>query len=590
MASLFAHTAIPWVTRRLLPEEDVTRRLTVAAIVCSIWPDVDLVTLAWEVRPGEPLGHRGLTHSLLVAAAVSFAVSWLFFRGNRWILAFLFAVSASHGLLDAATPGETGVALLAPLTNHRFAFPFKIVPACPMGVDEYLGPMGLLTFANELLFIVLPLAIVVTLIVDPDRRRRTALVGIACCALAITLRTTWPLYFAPRMPRRITTATGVDGIAHDDLPGQRLVTRLDELRALGLFDRTLEPSIPAWSSSFFPAWFGGEAGRWMDGTPTLFWRTVVGYIPPTAQQARAASGDALFRYSPTEKVDIALGHLDFPATHDALLSSHNAHPKPRYWYGRCNGVAAAAVNVPEPFRAVDVTSVDGTHVRFHPQDIKALLSVAYYSPARFTIIGDECSTVAFDAGATCSMNPALLVIALLNRLGVAKQSLAVDALPTPVNQYYALASARVRLLGAERPVANAAIDPAFAAEVAGLVDVAIDLALSSTTLAYGRADVREASDASGTTYEHVGVVPVPFAYTATVALSPEGELIGGVWTGDPPDGPDNVVVVSPTPKLTGEGTLPQGPHIPWAFVQRLARVSADPSVPAMIDLSAEHEP
>jgi hypothetical protein len=69
-----------------------------------------------------------------------------------------------------------------------------------------------------------------------------------------------------------------------------------------------------------------------------------------------------------------------------------------------------------------------------------------------------------------------------------------------------------------------------------------------------------------------------------LALSPDGELVGGQWTGDPPDGPDNVVVVSPLPRLTPEGMLPNGTHIPWSVVRDLARISADPNVPATLDL------
>jgi hypothetical protein len=48
-------------------------------------------------------------------------------------------------------------------------------------------------------------------------------------------------------------------IPHDDLPEKKLITRFTDMRALGLFEKDLEPSHPIWSSSFFPAWFGEEA-------------------------------------------------------------------------------------------------------------------------------------------------------------------------------------------------------------------------------------------------------------------------------------------------------------------------------------------
>jgi inner membrane protein len=605
MASLLAHAAIPALLlplvtptiRRVAPGRGLERRLAVVAVVLAIWPDADLASLVFEVRPNEPRGHRGLTHSLIVAAVVSLLAGGALFRALRlgsrpwWlVVAFLFGASASHGLLDAATAGDIGVALFAPITNARFAFPFKLVPSCPMGLDEYLGRFGMLTFANEVLYVVIPLALVVSLLDKAAPRVRLAVIAMAWCASVFALRATFPELFRPTVPRLLrpvgTQAAGrFEDVKHDDLPNGTLVTRLDRLQALGLFDRLLVPNIPAWSSSFFPSWFGAEGGRWMDGAPRLVWRTLFGFSPPSEPDAQAwlvsaASGDAiarkrLFSLSPTEKVDLALGRFDFPATAEALSFTHNAKPKPRYWFGRCNGVAAAATIEPEPFRVVDVIGTSGAHIRFHPNDVKSLLAVAYAQPAKYTLIGDMCTTVAFDPGAACSMNPAVLVVALLNRVGIARESLVIDVIPSIGNQYYALANARVRIVGTQRPPGGEPMDTTLASRTASLVDVAIDLTMSSTTLAYARANVIDTADPTGTRYMHVGVVPVPFAYTATLALDKDGELVGGRWTGNPPDGPDNIVIVEGGPSLDEHGGLAVAKYIPWALVRELARASVD---------------
>ena len=596
MATLVAHAAIPVLTRRLVAvPEHLERRLLVAAVALACWQDADYATLAFEVRPEEMLGHRGLTHGLFVAAALALVVAFAAFRelrGTRafWVVAaFLFVAGASHGVLDALTGGDVGVALLAPLSNARFASPFKLLASCPGGVDEMLGYWGVMTIANELLYVVVPLKLLVDALRFADMRRRLA--GIACVwGIALfTLRTARPEGFRPTAPRPLlpidTKLAGyVKDIPTEGLPDGRLLTRLPDLRARGLFDVRLEPSTRAWSSTFFPKWFGSEGGRWMDATPKLVWRTLFGFSPVDATRARAwlaaaKSGDpaaerALFDLAPTEKLDLALGRFDFPAQSDSLAGSANMHPKPRYWSGLCNGVATASLYQPEPFRVVDVITADGARVRFHPNDVKALLALSYDEPRTMTVIGDVCGRTAFDAGAECSMSPAVFLVAALNRIGIAKTSFLVDALPTIAKQYYAVAAVRFHLRGEPRPMDRTPASPALAGRTASLVDVDMDVVLSSTTLAYARADVL-ASPSDVTRYRRVGLVPVEKKYEATLALDRSGELVGGRWIGSSPDGPDDILIVGGGPTLTESGDLDNAKHVPWWFVQELARASVD---------------
>ncbi len=595
MASLFAHAAVPLITRGAvsLPKH-LERRVIVAAVVLSCWPDLDYVTLAFEVRPNELLGHRGLTHSLIVAAVVSLACAAVAFRslglGSRawWrVAAFLFGAAASHGILDAMTTGDVGVALFAPVENARHMLPLKLIASCPGGLNEYLGYWGLLTITNEVLYVVIPLALVVALVRARTPWKRTAVAAAVWLALVVALRWTMPDSFKPTIPRILmpvdTPQAGeLKDIPHDDLKDHKLVTELAQLRALDLLDKTLVPTEHVWSSSFFPTWFGGEGGRWMDGAPRLTWRTLFGFAAPTEAQGRAwlsaASTDPeaqrrLFGLSPVEKLDLALGRLAFPATAQSLARTHNAKPKPRYWSGRCNGIATASLTEPEPFRVVDVITKDGAHVRFHPNDVKSFLALAYDQPRTMTVVGTVCTTLSFDAPATCSMNPAVLVIAITNRIGLARQSFLVDALPTIAKQYYAVASARAHA-GNPRPVGDAPMDGALAGRVTSVVDADIELTLSSTTLAYARANVLDRTSPDGTRYERVGLVPVVMNYSATLALDSRGELIGGQWTGDVPDGPDDVLIVSGGPTLDGD-KLATADQIPWSFVRELARASVD---------------
>lgn len=589
MASLFTHVAVPLVARRAIEvDEKLERRLGVTAVLVSIWPDLDYATLPFEVRPNDLLGHRGLTHSIFVAIAVGLVASLLFPKTARKTIATLLVVVAlSHPIIDALTAGDLGVALFWPLTRARLSFPFHLVATCPVGLDEWIGYWGLLTIANEALYIVTPLALAVAYRRWPERRKRLAVQAGAWLVALVALRITMPRDFRPTVPR-VIRAGDMSEIPADG----KVVTNFHEMRALGLFDKTLEPQEKTWSSTFFPTWFGGDAGRWMDGAPALAWRTLVGFHAPKEGDARdlaarSAKGDPdaiqkIFRLSPTEKIDIALGHYDFPVTEQALAVTHNRRPRPRYWSGRCNGIASASIAVPEPFRDVDVIAKDGARVRFHPNDVKSLLAVAYDDSQSKAIVGGVCTTIAFDAGAACSIDPAVLMVVIANRIGIAHASFLVDALPTIAKQYYAVASARLHV-DEPRDPQDTPIDPSVRARVAHVAGAEIDLVLSSTTLPLGAGNVQDPTMNDATYYKRVGLVPVPMHYTATIGLDATGDLVGGMWTGNPADGPDDVLIASGGPALTGE-MLSEADRIPWSFVQALARASVEEGATPTIDL------
>jgi len=62
-----------------------------------------------------------------------------------------------------------------------------------------------------------------------------------------------------------------------------------------------------------------------------------------------------------------------------------------------------------------------------------------------------------------------------------------------------------------------------------------------------------------------------------------GELVGGMWTGHPADGPDDVLIASGGPALKGE-MLSEADHIPWSFVRELAEESVKDGAMPTIDL------
>jgi inner membrane protein len=142
-----------------------TARCWVLGAVCAALPDADVLSFRFGIAYGDLLGHRGLTHSLLFAAALAGAVTTLCFRAERWrgerirLFAFLFVATASHGVLDALTSGGLGVAFFAPFDSSRYFFPWRPILVSPIGVGRFLGERGLRVLASEALWVWLPAAV-----------------------------------------------------------------------------------------------------------------------------------------------------------------------------------------------------------------------------------------------------------------------------------------------------------------------------------------------------------------------------------------------------------------------------------------------
>src|SRR5207247_2246206 len=82
--------------------------------VLSVLPDADVIAFSLQIPYGAPWGHRGASHSLVVAAVLAAGTAVLLKRDGApsWWRAFgfAFAVAVSHGLLDSLTDGGRGVA------------------------------------------------------------------------------------------------------------------------------------------------------------------------------------------------------------------------------------------------------------------------------------------------------------------------------------------------------------------------------------------------------------------------------------------------------------------------------------------------
>jgi inner membrane protein len=162
MASVFSHPAVPAAIAIALGPHRVPPGLAAVACAASILPDVDSLGFAAGIPYGNPLGHRGITHSLPVALLVALA-STAFARklGSSAAMTFavVFASTASHGLLDAMTTGGLGVAFFAPFSNRRHFLPWRVILVSPIGITPFLSDWGLRVLKSEAVFVWLPAAV-----------------------------------------------------------------------------------------------------------------------------------------------------------------------------------------------------------------------------------------------------------------------------------------------------------------------------------------------------------------------------------------------------------------------------------------------
>jgi inner membrane protein len=142
-------------------------RLTIWGLgaLCSVVPDLDVISFYVGLSYGHVLGHRGLSHSLLFAAGLASVVAVLLRRTRTAIplaqlWAFFFLATASHGLLDAMTNGGLGVAFFAPFSDARYSLPWRPIVVSPISIRDFFGPRGLPVMWSELGWIWVPSAVV----------------------------------------------------------------------------------------------------------------------------------------------------------------------------------------------------------------------------------------------------------------------------------------------------------------------------------------------------------------------------------------------------------------------------------------------
>jgi inner membrane protein len=124
-----------------------------ALAALALLPDADVIAFVLRIPYAAPWGHRGASHSFVIAALVALAVAvgMKLARGPALKAGLLtFVAMGSHGVLDAMTTGGLGAALMWPFTTARYFLPWRPIPVAPIGVGM-LSARGVYVVGVELL-------------------------------------------------------------------------------------------------------------------------------------------------------------------------------------------------------------------------------------------------------------------------------------------------------------------------------------------------------------------------------------------------------------------------------------------------------
>jgi len=170
MATIYTHAFVGLGLGRLYAVRPMPWAYWCLTALLPIVPDFDVFSTA---AYGAPLGHRGITHSLVFALLLSVLAAGAtcrYFRTRWWSLAGLFfAAIASHALLDALTRGSMGIPFFWPLEVRHGNW--GLIPVSDLSF-ELPDPRHSRALRAELLWVWLPTGVLVGLATAYRRLRR----------------------------------------------------------------------------------------------------------------------------------------------------------------------------------------------------------------------------------------------------------------------------------------------------------------------------------------------------------------------------------------------------------------------------------
>lgn len=163
MASAFGHALASTVLGKAFFHKIADKKLLWLGAASAALPDVDVIAFRFGIPYEHILGHRGFTHSFGFALLWALLLCFVFYRKKMHRIAvfcFFFIATVSHPLLDMCTNGGRGCAILWPLTEERFFFPFRPIQVSSIYPSQFFSEWGLRVLASELFWIGLPCLVI----------------------------------------------------------------------------------------------------------------------------------------------------------------------------------------------------------------------------------------------------------------------------------------------------------------------------------------------------------------------------------------------------------------------------------------------
>jgi len=170
MATIMTHALVGYTIARICVRKPVSPLYWVLVVTAPILPDLDVIAFKHGIPYQDCWGHRGASHSLLIAFVAALILVTLFkvltrtqgFKVLKDCFWGLFLGISSHGMLDALTNGGLGVAIFWPANCARYFFPIRPLQVSPIGIEHFFEK-SFAIMKNEFNYVWIPCLVILFL-------------------------------------------------------------------------------------------------------------------------------------------------------------------------------------------------------------------------------------------------------------------------------------------------------------------------------------------------------------------------------------------------------------------------------------------
>lgn len=238
----------------------------------------------------------------------------------------------------------------------------------------------------------------------------------------------------------IESSDRVEDLAETYVSAEEIIRNLDKLPVKG------EVSGDYWSGDYWSMNWGLTSYRYSSEKKfKLYKNAVEAYLQPEEWLERFGNMDLktlaleVALWSPSEKYDLFVGDSKFTLTREQKSEGADfvqSDGKVEDWFGICDGWSPASIFVPAPKKTVVSKGLGGVELRWLPDDIRALASLAWTNgDYTHNLVGRRCDSVnpkTYKNGRISEVecadsNPATFHFALTNMIGLNKTPFIMDA-------------------------------------------------------------------------------------------------------------------------------------------------------------------